>query len=169
MAKQILKSISLLLTVVLLCSTVASYYKPIYQPIRYSKDSVPRATIKIVEGHLTIQYFWPLSGMVSLGAIKDRNSVKGFRFFSMNIPYPTSVGFMARYWHLEMPMWFVILGFAVMPFITYCFVPIRRWLRRQKGLCVYCGYDLRESPVRCPECGKTNTLAKGEDQDSLTP
>jgi len=53
------------------------------------------------------------------------------------------------------PHWFVLLLAALAPAIY-----LRRWLRRRTtefraahGLCLRCGYDMRVSPERCPECG----------------
>lgn len=50
------------------------------------------------------------------------------------------------------PMWWLALPFAVMPLIWVWRErrSRRRWFR---GLCMDCGYDLRASPGRCPECG----------------
>jgi hypothetical protein len=52
---------------------------------------------------------------------------------------------------LHVPFWAIVLVNAVLPLLT-----IRRSHRRQRkmtGLCVECGYDLRATPERCPECG----------------
>jgi hypothetical protein len=50
---------------------------------------------------------------------------------------------------LRIPLWFPLALFAALP--------IARWLvhRRQfaAGMCSQCGYDLRATPNRCPECG----------------
>jgi hypothetical protein len=54
------------------------------------------------------------------------------------------------------PLWIVAGIFAV--------TPIMRALRTHRdvvpGVCATCGYDLRATPQRCPECGTPATQAK---------
>jgi hypothetical protein len=71
----------------------------------------------------------------------------GFAFF--NFSRPGSKEYM-----LVTPMWLWILLASLLP---------AHWLRKsrqqaklnRRGLCPFCGYDLRATPDRCPECGKT--------------
>jgi len=54
------------------------------------------------------------------------------------------------------PTWTLVLATAILPY--------RRWCRSRRvlpGCCVTCGYDLRASKDRCPECG-TAIPAKAE-------
>ncbi len=57
-----------------------------------------------------------------------------------------------RMWSLSIPLW---MPTALFGFLFWrSFVPLYRRRKRKKlGLCLKCGYDLRGSQERCPECG----------------
>jgi hypothetical protein len=58
----------------------------------------------------------------------------------------------ARGWAIELPLWVPAALFAAWP--TYRL--LCSWLRGRTvpgGVCGNCGYDLRATPERCPECG----------------
>lgn len=67
---------------------------------------------------------------------------------SLTISFPPSTATRSYSWPyciliipLSIPGMFCVLG------------ALRRMRRRYRGHCVLCGYDLRASPERCPECG----------------
>jgi hypothetical protein len=85
---------------------------------------------------------------------------------------PAQLPALREHWHdkLDVPLgsaphWAFVLDLAAPPAL-WCAARGRRSLRRRRrgrlGLCVACGYDLRNIPVdRCPECGMA-ARPKGE-------
>ena len=66
------------------------------------------------------------------------------------------------------PYWFVAMGATVIPLLRLSRVLTsrRQFARRRGERCRLCGYDLRATPDRCPECGtpvapSSNAIAKG--------
>ena len=57
-----------------------------------------------------------------------------------------------RLWIVWVPFWLPVL-LAALPPAWYSGATIRRRRRGRAGLCAACGYDLRATPDRCPECG----------------
>jgi hypothetical protein len=65
----------------------------------------------------------------------------------------------------DIPQHWLIVHDAVFV-VAFASVPLARllWLRRRRrravaGVCRVCGYDLRASPDRCPECGRVRDAA----------
>ena len=53
---------------------------------------------------------------------------------------------------VAVPLWWLTVLASVLPVGRFV-VAIRRIGRRRGGRCLHCGYDLRATPDRCPECG----------------
>jgi hypothetical protein len=60
---------------------------------------------------------------------------------------------MATSYALSIRYWIVVIAASIIPSFW-----IRQWRKRRRhrriGLCQSCGYDLRATPGRCPECGR---------------
>jgi hypothetical protein len=73
----------------------------------------------------------------------------GFSSWSLEMvsPYPLDD---AHVW--SVPAWLAVAVSAILPAVRMRAWKLRRRLKTM-GRCVVCGYDLRATPLRCPECG----------------
>jgi len=64
---------------------------------------------------------------------------------------------------IDIRYWLLAIVFGILPGIKTLNIVLasrRRRYRRSHGLCLACGYDLRATPDRCPECGTVPPKAK---------
>jgi hypothetical protein len=79
----------------------------------------------------------------------------------VNLAKDIGLAIYERGWRVTFPLWWLALFFGIAPAIAL--LRRRRSMREISGLCTKCGYDLRATPNRCPECG-TMSPKKGLSQ-----
>jgi hypothetical protein len=63
-----------------------------------------------------------------------------------------------RYTLITIPLPLLFVALAAYPMVAFIRGPLRRWRRRDPGLCRRCGYNLTANTSgRCPECGTPAT------------
>lgn len=118
---------------------------------------------------------------------KDRNSYEHVRPWSYNVFPPTWPTRAPHQWlgcgycdesivnragwsaptlrFVRVALWFPLILFALLP-VGRNLLWHRRRRRIAARICPACGYDLRATPDRCPECGAVPAASSGDDPPS---
>jgi hypothetical protein len=105
----------------------------------------PRAMCLIISdsGQLSIMELGEISdGMDAFVTVKDRH-YPGVEYSEFRVGTELTIDY-----------WLLAVAFALFPIYRFAMT----WRHRQRskspdGICRHCGYDLRATPDRCPECG----------------
>ncbi len=131
-----------------------------------SQNTLKQAEIPI--GSNTVQIA-SSDGMFMVGVFEAPNESQPLIWWSRRNAQPDLGGSLARNsedpvafavtplgWGLGVRYLIIMIGGASMP-LWWWFVQRGRWERQRRirdGLCRGCGYDVRMSPIHCPECGR---------------
>ena len=82
----------------------------------------------------------------------DQESWHGFAWQNIGFAKP-SAKLYGTWYELSFPYWFLLLATSVLPCVTVYHK--KQSCNMKQDVCIVCGYDLRATPDRCPECGTT--------------
>ncbi|HVT90864.1 MAG TPA: hypothetical protein VHD56_18565 [Tepidisphaeraceae bacterium] len=134
------------------CDSLWSRHLPQFQAaLKVSgKDIGTKRNWDWVSYHITDN---PVLGMISSAM---RNTSGGEFIWDTRITGTPAAGFERRRTIIGVPYWAVFLVLMA-PSLLLGVIYLNRQVvlqqRQSMGQCIFCGYDMRASPDRCPECG----------------
>ena len=138
---------------------VASSYRPLLKRLPWGESGV---TLSLNSGSLTVTILTQAPRIIpAQGVLMPRTLTRladdvrhRSPFILPSLEQQSFPGGKGGWTNLVLPLWIPLLVFSFYPVLAVVGVPLRRWRRRKRGLCVRCRYNLtgNESGV-CPECG----------------
>jgi hypothetical protein len=127
----------------------------------YAMDTrtyVPQIPIDTTPIHQVSGFPWGVQALLPAIQIQPAQAVGRLQMPKLSQTFHPAI----EVWAVQCPYW-VLLGVLSIP--GFVGLAMRR-RRRIGGRCASCGYDLRATPDRCPECG---TEVAGKDRASAPP
>jgi len=130
--------------------------------------------VGVVSGALCLDYlpYRDDPGVWSRHSVREITRIDWFYLFFREHRLGDVPGQPLVNWFLIIPPWFLVPGTAALPLLWSANRTARLLVHRYRlrlGLCLHCGYDLRASNDRCPECGSPTAHSKIEIQKSKIP
>jgi hypothetical protein len=149
--KRTLLNLATAVSLIVLVATVVFW-------VRSYTNSPSMADSDIINLNSTDPRYWILfrnGGMALCRQVGRDWSIELRKFDFLGIHFGGGRGKDRLLWNLVIPLWMVALGAAALPAYRGMLWRRERAERRRErsGCCPNCGYDLRASPERCPECG----------------
>jgi hypothetical protein len=160
-----LKSIAVLLSA-LLCLTAVGLWIRSYLP-RQLHVASNRGALVLVQSDCN-DAAWETYTKNGYGVIEMTQWGDVYQHFLGFAHVSGTNGFVGGFQAIAIPYWFIVLLTALGPVMVWR--RRRQTLRRrQVGQCPGCGYDLRATPDRCPECGWKSDRSRGLAAGFRTP
>ncbi len=120
------------------------HFSPVYID---SLNDIDKNQLRLFYPHGNRWYF--AGGEDTMVLSTPNTNVQARHYQSQNKP-----GTVYDEWILTVKHWMLIPPLLIMP-LLWLIGFVRRRRGKRAGLCPVCGYDLRATPDRCPECGRS--------------
>ena len=168
-------SLALLCVLAILC--VRSYWTADAAGFTRQMPAPASRIVRSTNGSITYRHLTHPAGSkavyVSPGWVYERGPAQADNDFGSNVHRFLGVTYADNNWNsgllsgtreivVRVPYWLLLSATGALPIARLMLHPRRRRAAREAaGLCAICGYDLRASPDRCPECGAVPEGAGG--------